>query len=127
MAIKQSTGFCFHCNEQILTTKQCPNHILHLFLTIITGGLWLIIWLIISMTSPNWRCSKCGLEINEKPKKSKTGCIIIFLLFSIILIIPSIYNIVKEKFEQKELITKNESKSEKVEKRPTNIVNNVKQ
>ena len=38
-----------------------PNHLLHLVLSILTGGLWLIIWLILTLKSAgNYRCTQCG-------------------------------------------------------------------
>ncbi len=54
------------------TFKICPNHgktkfirpatshLLHLFLTICTGGLWVIVWFISSFKMGGWKCDQCG-------------------------------------------------------------------
>lgn len=36
--------------QAVLVRGHRPNHLLHLILTLLTGGLWLIIWLIIAAT-----------------------------------------------------------------------------
>ncbi len=52
---------CKNCGERTLHINKGVNHVLHLILSIITGGIWLIVWLIISMDSKGeWQCSKCG-------------------------------------------------------------------
>jgi hypothetical protein len=62
MAEKQSTAFCHVCNQQRLYMKPRINHVLHLILTIVTAGLWGIVWIIlgISNSSKPLRCTACG-------------------------------------------------------------------
>lgn len=36
------------------------NHILHLILTVLTLGLWLIPWMFVSVKIGGWRCTQCG-------------------------------------------------------------------
>ena len=43
---KQTWIYCEECGQPMPATIRKPNHILHLILTILTGGLWLIIWAI---------------------------------------------------------------------------------
>jgi DNA-directed RNA polymerase subunit RPC12/RpoP len=59
---KQTSLICENCRKQTLHIKQTPNHILHLLLTIITGGIWLIVWIPIIFFGSDkpWRCSVCG-------------------------------------------------------------------
>lgn len=45
---------------------QGANHILHLFATIITGGLWLIPWIFVA-SSGHYVCPKCGGRIKDRP------------------------------------------------------------
>lgn len=41
-----------------------PNHLLHLILTILTAGLWGIVWLILIISSMgNYRCTRCGGKV----------------------------------------------------------------
>jgi len=60
MAEQKKSGFCKMCNQQTVVFRKGTSHILHLLLTIITGGLWLIIWLGLSIKFSGWRCSQCG-------------------------------------------------------------------
>ena len=46
MSEKQTGRFCNHCNTNVMATGTKPNHLLHLFLTVITLGLWVIVWII---------------------------------------------------------------------------------
>jgi hypothetical protein len=38
-------------NQVVLEYKAKPNHLLHLILSILTLGLWLVVWLIVAITS----------------------------------------------------------------------------
>lgn len=62
---QQASGFCPHCQEQRLLLRQGPNHVLHLILSVLTFGLWLIVWLGIasSRKANTARCSVCGTEM----------------------------------------------------------------
>lgn len=53
-------GYCKHCKEQVRVFRRAPNHILHLILTLLTFGLWIIVWLGVSVSFGGWRCCRCG-------------------------------------------------------------------
>jgi len=63
MATERSTTFCHNCNTQRMFIRDGPNHILHLIITILTGGLWLVGWLISVLPSRSnpYRCTRCGM------------------------------------------------------------------
>lgn len=63
MGVEQSQRFCDHCNEYVLAVRKGTNHILHLLLSIITGGVWIIVWILVSVKMGGWRCSKCGSPV----------------------------------------------------------------
>ena len=65
MGIKETAGYCGHCQKDILVRAQTPNHLLYLVLSIITSGFWLIVWVIICLRSSKWICSQCGRPINQ--------------------------------------------------------------
>lgn len=53
---------CWRCDEQTLHTKHGTAHLVHFLLSIVTCGLWVILWVaaaISNSTSP-WICSRCG-------------------------------------------------------------------
>ena len=63
MGVEHSQRFCDHCGEYVLAVRKGTNHILHLLLTIVTGGIWIIVWILVSIKMGGWRCSKCGSPV----------------------------------------------------------------
>jgi hypothetical protein len=50
---------CPKCKRKTLHIQQAPNHILHLLLTVVTAGLWLIAWvLFVGKSDPQY--TECG-------------------------------------------------------------------
>ena len=43
-----------------LHTQETPNHTLHIVLTVFTGGIWAIPWILLSMNAKPALCGKCG-------------------------------------------------------------------
>jgi len=61
MAIETTQKFCNQCQRLVPATREGANHILHLLLTLLTCGLWLLIWFGRSFTRiGGWRCTVCG-------------------------------------------------------------------
>jgi hypothetical protein len=61
MSNQQSMLLCKQCMKKTLHTRTTPNTILHIFLTFITFGLWLIVWILfISKGTP--QCMTCGKD-----------------------------------------------------------------
>ncbi len=60
MAEEKRGGFCKSCNKQVVVFRKGTNHILHLLLTVLTAGLWIIIWLGVGVKFGGWRCTECG-------------------------------------------------------------------
>lgn len=53
---------CRSCGELVAVEVRKPNHALHAILSIVTAGLWLIIWLAAifeSSFSPVGKCPRC--------------------------------------------------------------------
>lgn len=64
MGTKTTGKFCNACQANVMAQKNTPNHILHLILSIVTFGLWLIVWLVLIVASlGGWRCTKCGHRV----------------------------------------------------------------
>lgn len=51
--------WCPTCSVSVVAAKTEPSHLLHFFLSLITFGLWLIIWVLCAV-SPQYNCSVCG-------------------------------------------------------------------
>ncbi len=60
MAEEKKSGYCKGCQKQVVVFRKGTNHILHLLMTIITGGLWLFLWLGLTIKFCGWRCTQCG-------------------------------------------------------------------
>jgi hypothetical protein len=60
----QASGFCPQCGEQRLLLREGPNH---LILTVLTFGLWAIVWFIVAVNKGGApaRCSVCGTELRQ--------------------------------------------------------------
>jgi len=52
-------AYCKICNKNVKAQDKGTSHWLHFIFTILTGGLWAVIWLLCGMSS-NWQCSECG-------------------------------------------------------------------
>lgn len=62
----QLTLQCARCNNLMPHTVKAPNHVMHLIITLLTAGIWLIGWLIAVVMPGNAKCGKCG---RERPAK----------------------------------------------------------
>jgi predicted RNA-binding Zn-ribbon protein involved in translation (DUF1610 family) len=65
MGVKQVSAHCPNCNRQTRAIGDRPNHGLHAVLTILTFGLWGIVWIIMSIkkASSGYRCQSCGTKV----------------------------------------------------------------
>ena len=64
MGQKQTGRFCAHCQKNVMATGTTPNHVLHLFLSLITAGLWILVWILVGLASiGGWRCTQCGSKV----------------------------------------------------------------
>jgi len=60
MAEEKKSGFCKNCGKQVVVFRKGTNHLLHLILTVLTFGFWLIVWFGVSIKFGGWRCTQCG-------------------------------------------------------------------
>lgn len=60
MSLETRSGKCMECKERRKVTRKGINHVLHLLLSIVTFGFWLIVWLLVALNGTSWRCETCG-------------------------------------------------------------------
>ena len=60
MAEEKRSGHCKDCGERRVVFRRGTNHVLHLILSLVTMGLWLIIWFGAAVKFGGWRCDQCG-------------------------------------------------------------------
>ena len=58
------SGYCSQCDHAVrLYQDPKTNHILHFFLSIVTCGVWLLVWLYLGSRSKGYYCTTCGTEV----------------------------------------------------------------
>lgn len=60
MSDQMKSGYCQVCEKRVPVSRPRANHILHFFLSLFTFGLWVLVWLGLSIKFGGWRCVKCG-------------------------------------------------------------------
>jgi hypothetical protein len=70
MQPKQTIEYCEKCSKQTLHIAQAINHILHLLLSVVTGGFWIIVWICIGITSGKGICTICGTTDTDHTRLS---------------------------------------------------------
>ncbi|MGH7531008.1 MAG: hypothetical protein ACREMN_11550 [Gemmatimonadales bacterium] len=66
MSTDQKMLNCKSCGKPTLHLVQRPNHILHLLLSVFTAGLWLIVWVLVSMGEKKASCTVCGTRYKRR-------------------------------------------------------------
>lgn len=64
---KFSSGFCKHCNKEVLLVAETPSHPVW-FLIGVTTFIGFFIWWYLSSQERAWRCLHCGVE--QDPEES---------------------------------------------------------
>jgi hypothetical protein len=63
LAQQETTKFCPHCNKNILAVRPGTSRLRQLGLTILTLGIWSIVWIADALRRPGWRCSVCDRRV----------------------------------------------------------------
>jgi len=78
--------YCKNCQKNVKATAEEKdiNHILHLILSVLTVGIWLIVWIFISLginkQDNEFNCVECGNKVLTKGQKVKNIILLIFAL-----------------------------------------------
>lgn len=72
MSVKVSNGWCKSCQRAVMAQGNGPTHLLHVVLSVISAGFWLPIWLLVSLSSIDYRCTTCGSRVGQPPKTKST-------------------------------------------------------
>lgn len=66
MAQKQTGCYCPVCKNNTMAIGSTPNHLLHLTLSVFTLGLWVPVWILISIGKiGGYRCTQCGSKVES--------------------------------------------------------------
>ncbi|MGE5294256.1 MAG: hypothetical protein ACM3VT_05455 [Solirubrobacterales bacterium] len=73
---EEASGYCGKCLRQTAVGRQAIHHAPHVVLTLLTAGLWAIVWIRDARRPREWRCLECGATVYrimsnpfEKPKR----------------------------------------------------------
>lgn len=61
----EATGYCDSCDRKVMVRSKGANHILHFLLALFTAGLWIPVWILVSLAR-DWRCTACGTRTRKK-------------------------------------------------------------
>ncbi|KOQ69955.1 hypothetical protein ABW43_07435 [Stenotrophomonas maltophilia] len=71
MGEQREGGFCRNCKKDVVVFRRTTNHLLHLVLAVLTAGLWIIVWMLISLLPSHRTCGQCGSS--NIGRRSKTS------------------------------------------------------
>lgn len=66
--------FCPNCNDNVKAQKNEPRHMVHIILTILTCGIWFIIYgflIIWYFAGAHYKCTVCGHGIKRAKSQEK--------------------------------------------------------
>lgn len=67
--------YCHQCARLVPAHRPSTNHILHLLLSLVTLGFWVLIWVLSTVKIGGWRCSQCGGTKLTSPGDTNPGSI----------------------------------------------------
>ncbi len=69
--MKIARMYCQQCGSEQKCLGKTPNHLLHFLLSLVTFGLWLLVWMLTQMSAANvWTCDACGSDIKRGAKRT---------------------------------------------------------
>ena len=83
-------GWCPQCNASTVLAVHPANHLLHFIVSIVTGGIWLPVWIVIAC-APEMNCTICGGRgfSNKTSRAAWTAFRIAFWSVAAIILVPT--------------------------------------
>ncbi|MFP4032042.1 MAG: hypothetical protein ACOC98_05790 [Thermodesulfobacteriota bacterium] len=60
MGFFNAIAFCPRCGGDVWVRCPSPRHLLHLKISLLTLGIWIVPWLLLTLLSGPCRCARCG-------------------------------------------------------------------
>jgi hypothetical protein len=73
MGVLTGAGYCPYCREEVMMACAATSDLLHLTLTLLTGGLWGIVWLHRRRHARVCLCCQCGRSLPRSRLKTLAG------------------------------------------------------
>src|SRR5437773_4179666 len=90
MAFTEIPAHCHDCQLSRPFRRHNANHLLHLLLTVLLGGLWLPVWLLAAVYRGPFRCSSCGAKY-VRPPRPISAYLVPFVLVAGLLLLVGLY------------------------------------
>jgi uncharacterized protein (DUF983 family) len=85
MATNQVMKHCRTCEKATLHVQKSTSHVLHLLLSIITAGIWLIIWVLVAVSnSSQGQCTQCGQAMGAPKEGDYTRVYVVLAILVVI-------------------------------------------
>ncbi|MCK4340303.1 MAG: hypothetical protein KAY37_01095 [Phycisphaerae bacterium] len=61
------SAYCSTCGTQRAFERPGLNHILHLLLSLVTCGCWILVWVLLAVLPPHepYQCRTCGAKLHK--------------------------------------------------------------
>ncbi len=60
---QETSKFCANCNKYVRAVRPGTSRLRQLGLTIVTLGIWSVLWIVDTFRRPGWRCSVCDRQV----------------------------------------------------------------
>ena len=90
MAFSEVLAPCRGCHQERPFRQHHADHLLHLLLTIFTGGLWLPVWLLAVWYPGKYRCAACGMKY-KKPRRPLSPYFVAFGVVALVLLTIGVF------------------------------------
>ena len=60
---QETTKFCPACNKHVRAVRPGTSRLRQFGLTVVTLGLWAVVWMVDAVRRPGWRCSVCDRRV----------------------------------------------------------------
>jgi hypothetical protein len=93
--MEQTQGYCPNCRVYVLATREGMNHVLHLLLSVFLCGLWLPMWVLLTIVdgaTATYQCGRCGSVTSSsgpaavRPSAGGTISYLLYVVFLLALI-----------------------------------------
>lgn len=66
MGVSTALGHCPHCQANVMVVCKAGADWMHFALTLLSGGLWSIVWLYCHLLAPACICCQCGRRLARR-------------------------------------------------------------
>jgi hypothetical protein len=75
MGVLTGSGYCPYCREDVMMACPAATDLFHLVLTLLSGGIWGIVWLYCRFLTHTCICCQCGRGLSRAHLKTSSPTI----------------------------------------------------